>query len=214
MLDRVMPFWGPQLVVLGALLLDLALPAKLTIGPSWLVPAVEGALLIGLVIASTHPNARHSELRRRVAIALIGLVSAVNVFSLALLSHYLINGTKASGRSLIFSGVALWGTNILLFALWYYELDRGGPVARMTRNERLPDFMFVPMAEGARHVAPGWAPRLIDYLYLAFTNATAFSPTDTMPLTAAAKWLMTAEGLVSLWIAILIVARAVNILNA
>jgi hypothetical protein len=212
-LDRISPFWGPQLVVLAALLLDLALPAKLTIGPSWLVPAVEGALLVGLATASTRPAARHSELRRRVAIGLIGLVSAVNVFSLGLLSHYLINGTKESGRSLIFSGIALWGTNILLFGLWFYELDRGGPIARMTRNERLPDFMFVPMAEGARYAVPGWTPGLTDYLYLSFTNATAFSPTDTMPLTAAAKWLMTGEGLVSLWIAVLVVARAVNILN-
>jgi uncharacterized membrane protein len=209
-----MPFWGPQLVVLGALLLDLALPAKLTIGPTWLVPAVEGALLVGLVIASVHPNARYSRLRRRIAIGLIGLVSAVNVFSLALLSHYLINGTKASGRSLIFSGIALWGTNILLFGLWYYELDRGGPVARMTRNERLPDFMFVTMSDGAQYAPAGWKPSLVDYLYLSFTNAVAFSPTDTMPLTAAAKWLMTGQALVSLWVVVLVLARAVGILSA
>jgi hypothetical protein len=213
-LDRISPFWGPQLVVLAALLLDLALPDKLTLGPTWLLPAVLGALLVGLAIASTRPAARYSELRRRLAIGLIGLVSAVNVYSVAVLSHYLINGSKASGRSLIFSGVALWGTNILLAALWFYELDRGGPLARATGRERLPDFMFPQMAEGKKYAPEGWKPRLVDYLYTGFTNATAFSPTDTMPLTAAAKWLMTAQSVVSLWVVVLVVARAVNILQA
>jgi uncharacterized membrane protein len=208
-----MPFWGAQLVVLGALLLDLALPAKLTIGPTWLVPAVEGALLVGLVIASIHPNARYSRFRRRVAIGLIGLVSAVNVFSLALLSHYLLSGRHESGRNLIFSGVALWGTNILLFALWYYELDRGGPLARVKGDEQLPDFMFVQMSDAEKYAPAGWKPSLVDYLYTSFTNAVAFSPTDTMPLSAAAKWLMTGQALVSLWVVVLVVARAVNILN-
>lgn len=201
-------------MVLVALLLDLALPEKLTLGPNWLVPTVEGALLIGLAIASTHSAARYSELRRRVAIGLIGLVSAVNVYSLGLLSHYLINGTKASGRSLIFSGVALWGTNILLFGLWFYELDRGGPLARATGREQSPDFMFVQMADAAKYTPAGWKPRLVDYLYTSFTNAVAFSPTDTMPLTAAAKWLMTSQALVSLWVVVLVVARAVNILQS
>jgi hypothetical protein len=198
----------------AAVLLDLALPQRLTLGPNWVLPAVEGALLIGLAVASSHPSARYSQLRRRIAIGLIGLVSAVNVYSLAVLSHYLINGTKIGGRSLIFSGVALWGTNILLFGLWFYELDRGGPLARSTGQERPPDFMFVPMAEGAKFSPPGWKPRLVDYLYTAFTNGTAFSPTDTMPLTAAAKWLMTGQALVSLWVVVLVVARAVNILQS
>jgi hypothetical protein len=201
-------------VVLAALLLDLALPRRLTLGPKWLLPSVEAALLIGLAIAATHPAARHSELRRRLAIGLIGLVSAVNVYSLALLSHYLIDGTRATtGRSLIFSGVALWGTNILLFGLWFWELDRGGPLARVTGREQLPDFMFPQMAEGRRYAPADWKPRLMDYLYLAFTNGTAFSPTDTMPLSAAAKWLMTGQALVSLWVVVLVVARAVNILH-
>jgi hypothetical protein len=201
-------------VVLVAILLDLALPERVTLGPRWLLPSVLGVLLIGLAIAGGRPSARYSRVRRRLAIALIGVVSAVNVYSLTLLSHYLINGTKASGRSLVFSGVALWGTNILLFGLWFYELDRGGPLARMTGDEQLPDFMFPQMAEGAKYSPSGWKPRLVDYLYTAFTNATAFSPTDTMPLTAAAKWLMTAQSVVSLWVVVLVVARAVNILQS
>lgn len=212
-LDRRTPFWGPQLVVLAAILLDLALPAKLTLGPSWLLPSVETLLLFGLALASSHPQARHSPLRRRVAIGLIGLVSAVNVFSLVLLSHYLLRGRAESGRSLIFSGIALWGTNVLLFALWYFELDRGGPSARTLGPQELPDFLFVQMTDAAKFAPPGWQPKLIDYLYTSFTNATAFSPTDTMPLTAAAKWLMSAQALISLTTLGLVVARAVNILQ-
>ena len=200
-------------MVLAALLLDLALPAKLTIGPSWLLPTVEGLLLLGLALASSQPGVRHSTLRRYVAIGLIALVSAVNVFSLALLSHYLLHGKSESGRNLIFSGIALWGTNVLLYGLWYYELDRGGPIARARDEEGYPDFMFVQMTDGARYSPPGWKPKMIDYLYTSFTNATAFRPTDTMPLSPAAKWLMTSQALVSLTIVVLVVARAVNILN-
>jgi uncharacterized membrane protein len=212
-LDRRSPFWGPQLVVLAALLLDLALPSKITLGPSWLLPSVEGLLLLGLSTASIHPGAHFSQTRRQIAIGLIALVSAVNVVSLGLLGHQLLHHGATNGRALIFSGVALWGTNVLLFALWYFEVDRGGPLARMRGEERLPDFLFTNMTtEGAEYSPAGWKPQLIDYLWLSFTAATAFSPTDTMPLTAAAKWLMTSQALVSLVVVVLVVSRAVNIL--
>jgi uncharacterized membrane protein len=211
-LDRHAPFWEPQLVVVAAILLDLALPDKLTIGPSWLLPSVEGLLVLGIAIASTHPRARYSRVRRRVAIALIAFVSAVNVFSLGVLAHYLVHGSSASGHRLLLSGVELWGTNVLLFGLWYFELDRGGPTARELGDERLPDFMFVQMTDGAAFAPAGWKPRMVDYLYLSLTNATAFSPTDTMPLTATAKWLMAGQSIFALVTVGLVVARAVNIL--
>lgn len=211
-LDRRAPYWQPQLVVLAAILLDLVLPEKLTVGPTWLLPAIEALLLVGLSVAATHPQARFSRLRRQLAIALIGLVSAVNAVSLVLLSHYLLHGGKEGGRELIFSGLALWGTNVLLFSLWFFELDRGGPIAREIGKERNPDFMFVQMADAVRYSPPDWKPQMTDYLYTSFTNATAFSPTDTMPLTAAAKWLMTGQAIVSLTTVLLVVARAVNIL--
>jgi hypothetical protein len=106
----------------------------------------------------------------------------------------------------------LWVTNVLLFGLWYWELDRGGPLARMATPDAMPDFLFPQMTE-PRHSPAGWMPGLIDYLYLSFTNATAFSPTDTMPLSSIAKVLMTAQSLASLLTIGLIVARAVNILQ-
>jgi hypothetical protein len=213
-LDRWSPFWGPQALVAVAIVLDFALPEKLTLGPPWLLPGVEGLLLVGLIFYSPHQDVRHSPLRRQVAIGLIALVSAVNVVSLFLLAHHLLHGHPKNGAALMFSGVALWGTNVLLFALWYYEIDRGGPVARMLGENYYPDFMFAQMTDdGKPLVPPDWKPSLTDYLYLSFTNSSAFSPTDTMPLTARGKWLMSAQALVSLVVVILVVSRAVGLVQ-
>jgi hypothetical protein len=206
------PVWAPQLVVAGAIALDLFLPDRLTIGPFWLLPAVEGTLLFGLAGASPHPRLRHSPWRRRIAMGLIGLVSAVNVFSLYQLAHFLLHGGTVGGRPLIFSGVALWVTNVLLFGLWYWELDQGGPLARAERSDLEPDFLFPQMTDEIRRMKPNWMPGLIDYLYLSLTNSSAFSPTDTLPLTATAKLLMGTQAIVSMLILVLVVARAVNIL--
>jgi hypothetical protein len=212
MLDSWSPFWAPQALVACAIALDLALSEKVTVGPTWLLPSVEGVLLIGLVLVSPHPAMRHSALRRYFAMGLIGIVSAVNIASLVMLAHRLLHGHTQNGRPLIYSGVVLWVTNVLLFALWYWELDRGGPVARMEQTNDVPDFLFPQMAD-QRWAPEDWQPRLVDYLYTSLTNATAFSPTDTMPLTPTAKWLMGGQALASLVTIGLVVARAVNILS-
>ncbi len=157
---------------------------------------------------------RHSGLRRNVAMGFVGLVSAVNIFSLIELSRYLLNGHATKGRPLIFAGVALWITNVLLFSLWYWELDRGGPQARAEPgSERGADFLFSQMGDAKPFTRPDWTPGLIDYLWLSFTTATAFSPTDTMPLSQTAKLLMAIQSLTSLLIVVLVVSRAVNILS-
>jgi hypothetical protein len=101
---------------------------------------------------------------------------------------------------------------VLLFGLWYWELDRGGPAARRFGPDDPPDFLF-PQMNDASWSPADWKPTLVDYLYLSFTNATAFSPTDTMPLTPMAKWLMSAQALTALVTVALVVARAVNILG-
>ncbi len=208
------PVWAPQLVVAAAIALGLALSNELTIGPYWLLPAVEATLLFGLVGASPHPRLRHSPLRRRIALCLIGLVSAVNVFSLIELVNNLLRGGIGTnnGRELIFSGVALWLTNVLLFGIWYWEFDRGGPIERARGTDTKPDFLFPQMTDEIRRIEPGWQPGLIDYLYLSLTNSSAFSPTDTMPLTPTAKLLMGGQALVSMLILAIVVSRAVNIL--
>jgi hypothetical protein len=212
--QRSNPFWGAQLVVAAALLLDLSLPEKLTLGPTWMLPSVEGLLLLGLVIASPRPRVRHSILRRRIAIGMIALVSAVNVLSLVLLCHELIHGgiRPSGGRPLILAGSVLWITNVLLFGLWYWELDGGGPIARIMNPETTPDFLFPQMSD-PRFAPEGWAPTLVDYMYVSFTNATAFSPTDAMPLTPLVKLLMSGQALTALVTVGLVVARAVNILS-
>jgi hypothetical protein len=203
------PNWAPQLIVAAAIVLDVSLPSKLTIGPAWLLPAVEGLLLAALLLFSSHPN---THLRRRIAIALIGLVSAVNVFSLVELCHYLLKGGKTGGHQLILAGSVLWATNVLLFGLWYWQLDRGGPLLRAGGAGELPDFLF-PQMDKREFAPPGWMPTMLDYLYVSFTNATAFSPTDTMPLSVSAKLLMAVQSLASLVTVGLVVARAVNILS-
>lgn len=212
-LARYDPYWGAQLVIGLAILLGLSLSEKLTPGPTWLLPALEALALAGLMIASPHPRMRHNPLRRHLALTLIAVVSAANAYSLILLVHYLLKGGRASGHALIGSGMVLWVNNVLLFGVWYWQLDGGGPRARTLKRKPHPDFLFPQMTDDARPFAPrGWEPRLVDYLYTSFTNATAFSPTDTMPLTPMAKSLMAGQSLVALVTIGLVVARAVNIL--
>jgi hypothetical protein len=212
-LTRYDPYWGGQVVLAAAILLQLALSEQLTVGPRWLLPALEAAALVALAIASPHPRMRYNPLRRHLALTLIGIVSAANAYSLAMLVHFLLRGGQVSGHALIGSGAVLWVTNVLLFGVWYWQLDRGGPTARRLKRKPHPDFLFPQMTDDAKRFAPrGWEPVLLDYLYTSFTNATAFSPTDTMPLTAMAKALMAGQSLVALTTIGLVFARAVNIL--
>lgn len=200
--------------MLAAIGLQLALPERLTAGPSWLVPTLEAALLAGLVIVNRNQIEDEHPRRRRIALGLTAIVSAANIYSLGALTHFLlhhISAGKNEGRELIVSGVLIWLTNFLIFALWYWEMDRGGPGHRAAGNDGAPDFLFPQMSDD-RIEPVDWRPRFIDYLYVSLTNATAFSPTDTMPLSAVAKGTMGVQSLVSLVTIGLIVSRAVNIL--
>jgi uncharacterized membrane protein len=131
---RDLPVWGPLLVVAIAIALDVALPNKLRLGPRWLLPGLEALLLVGLVAASPSRRARNHRRRRAVVLTLIALVSATNAVSLALLVHYLVSGGHETGKDLIFSGALLWMNNVLLFGLWYWELDRGGLPVRVVHQ--------------------------------------------------------------------------------
>jgi len=205
------PFWPAQAAVLLAIGLQVALPKRLTAGPSWLVPALEGVLLIGLSLATPRQLEHEHTVRRRTAIGLTAFVSAANIFSLAELSHVLLHRNVTDGDELIVAGVLIWLTNFLIFALWYWEIDRGGPGRRAAGHDKAPDFLFPQMSDD--RIEPiDWRPKFIDYLYVSLTNATAFSPTDTMPLTPTAKSIMGMQSLVSLITIGLIVSRAVNIL--
>lgn len=206
------PFWTVQLAILAAIALQVLLPSRLTVGPHWLIPSLEGALLIGMFFATPRELEGEHPLRRAVAIGLTAFVSAANIYSLVTLSRTLIEHNIASGRELILAGALIWLTNVLIFGIWYWELDRGGPGKRAAGHDGPPDFLFPQMSDDT--IEPrGWRPKFIDYLYVAMTNATAFSPTDTMPLSGLAKSVMSIQALVSLVTIGLIVSRAVNILN-
>ncbi len=204
--------WPAQLTAVVAIALQLTLPDRLTVGPTWLLPALEVLMIIVLAISTVHLRLEDNHPRRRVgAIALIALVTAANILSLYLLAHYLLHNNVTKGRELIGSGVLIWLTNFLIFALWYWELDRGGPGRRAEGSDGPPDFLFPQMADD--NIEPvNWRPQFIDYLYVSLTNATAFSPTDTMPLSPMAKSVMGVQSLVSLVTIGLIVSRAINIL--
>jgi uncharacterized membrane protein len=210
-LERGDPYWPAQLSVAAAIALNFALSERVTIGPTWMLPSVEGVLLAALVVVAPARATAHSRGRRRFALAVVGFVSLANVVSLALLVHFLIRGGTANGERLILSGAALWATNVLLFAVWYWELDRGGPVSRFLDPTALADLQF-PQMENPGLAPPGWRPSFGDYLYTSLTNATAFSPTDTMPLTHSAKLVMGIQSIAALLTVGLVVARAVNIL--
>jgi uncharacterized membrane protein len=205
------PFWPVQLTILAAIALQLGLPDRVTAGPRWLVPSLEGALLIGMFFATPRELEYEHPRRRRVAIAMTAFVSAANIYSLTVLSKHLLHHTVTDGHSLLIAGVLIWLTNFLIFGLWYWEMDRGGPGKRAAGHDGPPDFLFPQMSDDA--IEPrNWRPQFVDYLYVSLTNATAFSPTDTMPLSPLAKVVMGVQSIVSLVTIGLIVSRAVNIL--
>lgn len=208
---EVEPFWPAQLAAGIALALYITLPHKLVMGPRLLVPSVEGVLLVGLVVTTPTRHLGQSPRRRRVIVLLLGLVSATTLASLILLAHFLLQGAKTGGGPLIVAGGELWFTTILVFGIWFWELDRGGPGARCHREQAAPDFLFPQMSAPA--LSPGWRPRFTDYLYTSYTNAAAFSPTDTQPLTGIAKALMALESAIALVTLLLVVSRAVNVLG-
>jgi len=139
-------------------------------------------------------------------------LSVANGLALAALAGSLVSGQEATGAELLFKGLAIWATNVLAFGLRYWELDRGGPVRRREPHPPPAGFQF-PQMENPRLAETGWRPGLVDYLYVSFTNSATFSPTDAMPLTRWAKLLMVAEASASGITILLVVARAVNILD-
>ena len=220
------PRWHASVAVIAALALYITLPPRLTIGPIWVAPVLVLALLIPLSVFAPR---RHSETRRmRVwGIALIAIVNFFNVASVALL----INGffhpagitELSSAGTLLRHGAQVWLTNILVFALWFWELDGDGPEARAhapaATEFHHADFLFPQMqlvylgGKPLPCIEPGWKPQFFDYLYLSFTNSTAFSPADVMPLSRWAKWLMIVEALISLMTIAIVLARSVSLIQ-
>ncbi len=195
--------------VLALGVLYLFLPDKLIIGPSWLLLVIEAALILPFVIAlTTQRNLPHG-LIRTVALVTLGITTLALAIGIALLVYTLPQpGTK--GLNLLRSAGILWVFNILVFALWYFEIDGGGPLKRHLAGPQATDFLFPQYAPGYNS---NWKPHFLDYMFLAFTSATALSPADTQPLTKKAKGLMMIQAVFSLVVIVLLAARAVNILQ-
>lgn len=222
--DRILPAWlrstahesrlpvASAIVVAAALQLVLAQQFTL-IHPRWLLPSLEIALLVTLVVLSPLRRTRYTPQGRYVSLLLVAIISLDNGFSAVLLDMGLINGTAGDQAApLLASAGAIYLTNVIAFGIWYWELDSGGPLARAAATRHYPDFLFPQMTQ--HHLASkNWEPRFWDYLYVSFTNATAFSPTDTMPMPRWAKGLMAVQSAIALSTTALVIARAVNILK-
>jgi uncharacterized membrane protein len=204
-------FWPPITAIVVGILLQASLPER--VGQlRWIFVGLSAVLLV--VVAFVNPRQierRHRPLRG-VMLVLVAALSLGNAISGAQLVIDLVNGKGISDAgTLLRTGGAIWLTNVIVFSLWYWLFDRGGPYARAQQDDPFPAFMF-PQMDQEKYAPPQWKPGYVDYLYLAFTNAMAFSPTDVMPLKHWAKLTMLVQSLVSLMVAILVVARAVNIL--
>jgi hypothetical protein len=177
----------------------------------WLIPVVfEVALLVPLAWHRPRRRLEQMGLRRTVAVTLLAFITIANGFLVLAVIASLVRGDENSGAQLLLKAVTVWGTNVVAFGLWYWAFDRGGPARRLLPNPPQPDFQF-PQMENPQLTAPDWQPELVDYIYVAFTNAIAFSPTDAMPLSHRAKLMMLTESAVSAVTILLVAARAVNI---
>ena len=184
---------------------------SLKLEPVWLLPGVAGLLLLASVGLYVSP-AKPGRVARAVAIGLATILVITNAVSLVLLVRGVFFGSGLSPIILLGTGVALWVINVMVFAIVYWELDGGGPEARLERRQEHPDLVFPQQqADQEKLIAPDWQPSFGDYLFVSLTNGTAFSPTDTMPYTRRAKFAMGVQSTMSFAIAALLVARAVNI---
>ena len=205
------PRWPAAVALLVAMVLYLALPDLLILGPRWLLPVLEGLLVIPLLVSNPDRSEPDTALLRTISVLLIAIVSAANLSALGLLVHDMIESTDIEGKQLIFSAVALWWTSVIVFALWYWELDGGGPAPRHELAPHERDFLF-PQQAAPEVFTTVWMPSFFDYLYVSFTNSTAFSPTDSMPLTTRTKALMMLQSGSALVTIVIVAARAINIL--
>jgi hypothetical protein len=207
--------WPVTVTVAVAVVLQIRLSDRLTQPlPHLLLPTLEGALGVGLIVANPVRFERRGVLARTASIVLIMLITAANAVSAVLLVRAIVEGLPSTGHAgpLFASGASVWATNVIAFGLWYWEFDRGGPVRRAEGTAQHPDLLF-PQMSSPELAPPEWEPYFVDYLYMSFTNATAFSPTDVMPLARWAKLTMAVQSAVALLVGVLVIARAVNILT-
>lgn len=209
--DRRSHRWPASAALLVCAGLYVILPHRLSIGPKWILPILIILPLVPLSLR-THRHPDDAKWVRYLTISLIGLITLANGASMVLLVHHLLHSNVTHGRELIYSAISVWITNVIVFALWYWEIDRGGPAKRGTAKQEPHDLQF-PQMENPQLAPKNWCPSFFDYLYTAFTNGTSFAPADAMPLTVRMKFLFACESVISLVTIAIVAARAVNILH-
>jgi uncharacterized membrane protein len=204
--------WPSALAVAVAIVLQLLLPSRTVPQIRYGLVALEAVLLVGLFAADPYRMDRETTVLRTTSLTLMGIVGLSNGWSAVLLVAYLVEGEQTSPRELLTAGSGIWLTNVIAFALVYWELDRGGPAARAVGERQHADLLFAQM-QSPDVVPPDWEPQFADTLYLSFTNSTAYSPTDVLPLSRWVKMIMMVQSAIALVVAVLLVARAVNVLT-
>jgi hypothetical protein len=206
--------WPMAITLLVAMSLPLLLPSRFSLGPDWIVSVIVGILLVALVFADPGRIDRRSTFVRGLSIALvIVLVAGAAGVTARLVVDLIVGGPETnSPAQLLRIGSLVWLYLIISFSFLYWELDGEGPEARARQTPEFPDLAF-PEHLNPKIARPGWRPEFFDYLYLGFTNATAFSPTDVMPVARWAKLAMAIQASSSLVVLGLVIARAVNILK-
>jgi len=205
--------WPVYLAICAMITLQVLISDKLAVGPRYTLAILEILLLLGTATIAPNAQGTTQHIRRGLSLLLIVLVTMANIASLGLVVTYLIDGYNIDGHTLILSALGIYFTNILIFSIWYWEIDSPG-LTGYIEPERGPDFIFPQMSSPDVHPAyKNWKPRYFDYLYISITNATAFSPTDAMPATDRVKLLMALQSFTSFITVALVAARAVNILS-
>ena len=205
------PVWHVQLGLLAVIAIQLALPNRLSAFPRLLIPALVAACMVGLQFFTPKQPIYTSKLRRFVVLLIIAAIAVANITSLQLLFEAMLHATSKQAPQLLFSAAGIYFTNIVIFGLLYWEIDDGGPGQRRVPDDEGRDLLF-PQQDLSYKLKKRWYPTFVDYLYVSITNATAFSPTDTLPLTRRTKVIMGLQALASLIIVVRIAARAINIL--
>jgi len=205
--------WPVSLVLICTALLQTSLPDQYTLGGRFLGPGLELLLVVVITILNPSYILKHTSQLRSLALLLASVISIFNVFTIAKMIADLATGNWTGGApALLLTGASVWLINVIATSLWYWEYDLGGPASRAHKKQQHPSFMF-PQMENPQFAEANWRPTFIDYFYLSFTNASAFSPTDVLPLKPWAKILMMLQSIVSLTTLAVVIARAINTLH-
>jgi len=201
--------WPPLVVLFVAALLEVSLPGDLILGGGWVRWIIPALVVVLIVVAAASP-AEESDRRRRLGITLAALVTLANAVAIGELVFGIVGEAGFEGKYLIVAALQVWFTNVIIFAVWFWEIDGGGPRHRAITRPGPHEFLF------AQYTLPGpwtWRPAFWDYLYLSFSNSVSFAPADVLPLRHRMKALMAVESILSLLVILLIAARAISILR-